>query len=962
MVKLCELNVINIDAIEKFTAEFLPQIEFEPARKWFQKSVRNLLINDEKFNTRIAQVSPTAPEWMKQRYKENVPLYRFQPSGDLTNKLSHIVDWLNSVHQVSQEKVDPATPKAAARQQLVTYASKLLNSLNSIDMKTLLAPKSENVKHHVDDWFEALNKFVKVTGDKDQEVPGEDMHHVIDYDNGAWVELKSAKSLDIEGKLMGHCVGGYHGRVAGGATKIYSLRDNDNEPHVTIEITDNKIVQVKGKGNKPPVSKYVPYVKDFLNKMKVPPTGGTSRYSSGAQDIKQIGLYYNAETQMYGSIKEVAKLIYTTPDGYEILSVGAEEGDKPDYAIWKSDKLYGYIRQSYGNEWEIALNEDRETYYTEENKKIFSEGLDFLNSAFKDFTVRHTEAFGFFRISKEDPKYYDIDSIPDYNSNVKFSGGIQVKQVYNEGSEKKLYIFTLPGLKLADTHKFFFPLMEIYQDGRVKENNYKEAEANIPDRADFEVQFANFLNKNIDFGRENDWGRMGSEERKKSLLDSMNIIYVGNADGGYKTYLSAATLMKDFGSSKIFNASGIYRFYSGNDVLAEWEQNGASIKTFKIEDQKLRKYSKQLVDFFNENSITPGQYHDKGKYSDSTKIKNTMKEIGIVMRGEKWSTGKTSGSEGWAIEKVGPKQANIVSPEGIKIATLKFENATTVEQIEGDRETRSDKELMKSMLGFLAGYNKQNPKLTFNSDALKSAGTQYGYMIHNNKLVAINEIFPSEDILTVDNMTWKKKAVILKSDKPDEGYKYGLYDAENKLCVVLKPNIGNPKEIEQIIIGNTEFDSKRSEEDYDYRRENKFTKDFVKSNVAPYMTAISEIFSKEGFTAKGVYLSKAGIQIKNGKLQIIEQNPKLEGFIDGVIQYEDGFSWRRDSYNKNEWYLYDGGEDEDRHAGKILSCIVSDDGISQVSVKSAAAKKKPSIYRSYLNDLLDVVEEMNAEG
>ena len=48
---------------------------------------------------------------------------------------------------------------------------------------------------------------------------------------------KLAEALKYEGDTMGHCVGGYCPDVAAGHTRIFSLRDAKNEPHVTIEVT-----------------------------------------------------------------------------------------------------------------------------------------------------------------------------------------------------------------------------------------------------------------------------------------------------------------------------------------------------------------------------------------------------------------------------------------------------------------------------------------------------------------------------------------------------------------------------------------------------------------------------------------------------------------------------------------------------------------------------------------------------
>ena len=53
------------------------------------------------------------------------------------------------------------------------------------------------------------------------------------HDESTRKHLKDA--LQYEGDVMGHCVGGYCDRVSSGDTRIFSLRDQRGEPHVTIE-------------------------------------------------------------------------------------------------------------------------------------------------------------------------------------------------------------------------------------------------------------------------------------------------------------------------------------------------------------------------------------------------------------------------------------------------------------------------------------------------------------------------------------------------------------------------------------------------------------------------------------------------------------------------------------------------------------------------------------------------------
>jgi hypothetical protein len=56
------------------------------------------------------------------------------------------------------------------------------------------------------------------------------------------------KALKNEGELMGHCVGGYCQDVVNGSSRIFTLRDQKNKPHVTIEGTPG----VQRPGSVPP--------------------------------------------------------------------------------------------------------------------------------------------------------------------------------------------------------------------------------------------------------------------------------------------------------------------------------------------------------------------------------------------------------------------------------------------------------------------------------------------------------------------------------------------------------------------------------------------------------------------------------------------------------------------------------------------------------------------------------------
>lgn len=86
-------------------------------------------------------------------------------------------------------------------------------------------------------------------------------------DGEHFIYMLNAKELTNEGMIMGHCVGGknYKSRVKNRLSLIFSVRDKNNMPHVTIEIDVNarRTTQKFGKSNKPPIEKYIKMYVEF---------------------------------------------------------------------------------------------------------------------------------------------------------------------------------------------------------------------------------------------------------------------------------------------------------------------------------------------------------------------------------------------------------------------------------------------------------------------------------------------------------------------------------------------------------------------------------------------------------------------------------------------------------------------------------------------------------------------------
>jgi ankyrin repeat protein len=78
-----------------------------------------------------------------------------------------------------------------------------------------------------------------------------------------WVQVHSPEALDREGALMRHCVGSYANDVALERKSIYSLRDPDNKPRLTLETQQGHIAQLKAFANQPCPPELFARVADF---------------------------------------------------------------------------------------------------------------------------------------------------------------------------------------------------------------------------------------------------------------------------------------------------------------------------------------------------------------------------------------------------------------------------------------------------------------------------------------------------------------------------------------------------------------------------------------------------------------------------------------------------------------------------------------------------------------------------
>jgi len=116
-------------------------------------------------------------------------------------------------------------------------------------------------------WHQQMLKQYEI---ENLEIPDIDLNRVVFRfsDKKHFLYLLSPTDLKYEGQSMGHCVGGqnYKTKVKNKVVLILSLRDQKNEPHITIEIdvSNSQVIQQQGKGNREPVLKYKKMLKEFV--------------------------------------------------------------------------------------------------------------------------------------------------------------------------------------------------------------------------------------------------------------------------------------------------------------------------------------------------------------------------------------------------------------------------------------------------------------------------------------------------------------------------------------------------------------------------------------------------------------------------------------------------------------------------------------------------------------------------
>ena len=266
------VNIINPEAVDKYLRPIAEESPWDAGLicHWLKITLRQSILNRSENAVKIIDLPNNAPEWLQNKWDvTGQDFYEFKPDIELTDKVRHIKDWLVSAREHNadflSDKDDTGRPKR------------------------LLHLTLETAYEAADEYFRKLNDDLEVSEKND------DTKAIMELDDGyKVVKLQTQNALDYESKEMGHCIGhgSYDHKLKKNSGSIfYSLRDQNNNPHVTFEVDtkNNALVQCKGKENKAPVSKYFPYVQDFVKQKNFE----LKEYPAHTGLIKQNGKYYN---------------------------------------------------------------------------------------------------------------------------------------------------------------------------------------------------------------------------------------------------------------------------------------------------------------------------------------------------------------------------------------------------------------------------------------------------------------------------------------------------------------------------------------------------------------------------------------------------------------------------------------------------------------------------------------------
>lgn len=232
--------IVNITDVKRFCDEpsIMHRLTNDIQRTWMHKAVlRHVLTTTDHLLPATPLEHEREIRHVQIAIANGQELFRFSPSRDLSQEVRYVADWLSGL--------EDREPGRARRINRMTFRQALAASR---EWHRRMAREAENMASRA---IQSDPEGAPVVLQASE--LGEGWN---------WVWLKTPEARKLEGDSMGHCVGngGYEQLTA--QQGIFSLRDPDDVPQVTIELTGLELSQAVAKGNSDIPARYRKSVSD----------------------------------------------------------------------------------------------------------------------------------------------------------------------------------------------------------------------------------------------------------------------------------------------------------------------------------------------------------------------------------------------------------------------------------------------------------------------------------------------------------------------------------------------------------------------------------------------------------------------------------------------------------------------------------------------------------------------------
>lgn len=235
---LFEGQVANADTVDEYCKIAASNVTDPARRAWMYKAARRYIYNSGPLDQRL--IHYTTKEYLRHAAEVDVLV-----SDEMKPYLQNIVDQglPFGLFITADQADDPGIEDAA--DQLAREMTDVVNWLNEVPAESY---------RNMD--FDTALRFAEAHAKKMALRPNrEDVLPVLKVGDMTWVQLTSRDAVTGEGRLMQNCLKDqprYGWNVENGDATVYSLRDRNGHPHVTVYVSGDFVEQAKGKQNNIP--------------------------------------------------------------------------------------------------------------------------------------------------------------------------------------------------------------------------------------------------------------------------------------------------------------------------------------------------------------------------------------------------------------------------------------------------------------------------------------------------------------------------------------------------------------------------------------------------------------------------------------------------------------------------------------------------------------------------------------